>query len=319
MVLVDPKRVELNYYEDIPHLLTPVVTVPRMAANVLANLIREMENRYEVMGQARCRNIVELNRARVAARRAAAALHPLRDRRARRPDDGRAGRGRGLDHPPRAEVARGRHPPRARDPAAVGRRHHRHDQGQRAGADLVRRLLAARLARDPRPGRGGGAARPGRHAVPAGRVLEAAAHPGRLHHRGGDRPPRPTSGAGRASPTTSRSCSRGPRPTRRTERELSPDEDDLLDEAIALVAQTQTASVSMLQRRLRVGYTRAGRLIDMLERRGVISGYEGSKPRQVLISRGGRRARARGGQQRAGARDGRSPRSTPPEDGFEDD
>jgi S-DNA-T family DNA segregation ATPase FtsK/SpoIIIE len=42
--------------------------------------------------------------------------------------------------------------------------------------------------------------------------------------------------------------------------------------------------VSMIQRRLRVGYTRAGRLIDMLERRGIISGYEGSKPRQVLVS-----------------------------------
>jgi DNA segregation ATPase FtsK/SpoIIIE, S-DNA-T family len=41
--------------------------------------------------------------------------------------------------------------------------------------------------------------------------------------------------------------------------------------------------VSLLQRRLRVGYTRAGRLIDMLERRGIISGYEGSKPRRVLI------------------------------------
>jgi S-DNA-T family DNA segregation ATPase FtsK/SpoIIIE len=66
--------------------------------------------------------------------------------------------------------------------------------------------------------------------------------------------------------------------------DLSPDEDDLLEEAIHLVAQTQTASVSMIQRRLRVGYTRAGRLIDMLERRGVISGYEGSKPRQVLIT-----------------------------------
>ena len=49
-------------------------------------------------------------------------------------------------------------------------------------------------------------------------------------------------------------------------------------------SQTETASVSMIQRRLRVGYTRAGRLIDMLERRGVISGYEGSKPRQVLIT-----------------------------------
>jgi S-DNA-T family DNA segregation ATPase FtsK/SpoIIIE len=66
--------------------------------------------------------------------------------------------------------------------------------------------------------------------------------------------------------------------------DFSPDEDPLLDEAIALVAQMGTASTSMLQRRLRLGYTRAGRLIDMLERRGIISGYEGSKPRQVLIS-----------------------------------
>jgi S-DNA-T family DNA segregation ATPase FtsK/SpoIIIE len=66
--------------------------------------------------------------------------------------------------------------------------------------------------------------------------------------------------------------------------EFDPDEDPLLGEAIALVAEMQTASTSMLQRRLRLGYTRAGRLIDMLERRGVISGYEGSKPRQVLVS-----------------------------------
>jgi len=65
--------------------------------------------------------------------------------------------------------------------------------------------------------------------------------------------------------------------------DFDPDEDPLLAEAITLVAEMQTASTSMLQRRLRLGYTRAGRLIDMLERRGVISGYEGSKPRQVLI------------------------------------
>jgi S-DNA-T family DNA segregation ATPase FtsK/SpoIIIE len=68
------------------------------------------------------------------------------------------------------------------------------------------------------------------------------------------------------------------------EAEFPVDEDPLLEEAIALVAQMGTASTSMLQRRLRLGYTRAGRLIDMLERRGIISGYEGSKPRQVLIS-----------------------------------
>ena len=68
--------------------------------------------------------------------------------------------------------------------------------------------------------------------------------------------------------------------------DFDPDEDLLLGEAIRLVAEMQTASTSMLQRRLRLGYTRAGRLIDMLERRGVISGYEGSKPRQVLIAEG---------------------------------
>ena len=65
--------------------------------------------------------------------------------------------------------------------------------------------------------------------------------------------------------------------------EFDPDEDPLLERAIEIVVQTQTASVSLLQRRLRVGYTRAGRLIDMLERRGIISGYEGSKPRRVLV------------------------------------
>ena len=65
--------------------------------------------------------------------------------------------------------------------------------------------------------------------------------------------------------------------------EFDPDEDPLLDKAIEIVVQTQTASVSLIQRRLRVGYTRAGRLIDMLERRGIISSYEGSKPRRVLV------------------------------------
>jgi S-DNA-T family DNA segregation ATPase FtsK/SpoIIIE len=62
------------------------------------------------------------------------------------------------------------------------------------------------------------------------------------------------------------------------------DEDPVLEEAVSLVVQMGTASTSMLQRRLRLGYARAGRVIDMLERRGVISGYEGSKPRQVLVS-----------------------------------
>ena len=72
-------------------------------------------------------------------------------------------------------------------------------------------------------------------------------------------------------------------PEAKPDDEFDPDEDSMLGEAIELVVEMGTASTSMLQRRLRLGYTRAGRLIDMLERRGVISGYEGSKPRSVLI------------------------------------
>ncbi|MSX01704.1 MAG: DNA translocase FtsK, partial [Actinobacteria bacterium] len=65
LVLVDPKQVELNHYEAIPHLLTPVITSPRMAANALANLVREMEWRYGVMSVARTRSLEELNKHRV--------------------------------------------------------------------------------------------------------------------------------------------------------------------------------------------------------------------------------------------------------------
>jgi DNA segregation ATPase FtsK/SpoIIIE, S-DNA-T family len=62
-------------------------------------------------------------------------------------------------------------------------------------------------------------------------------------------------------------------------------EDELYQEAVDLILEMQTASVSMLQRRFRIGYTRAARLIDEMEARGVVGPYEGSKPRVVLISK----------------------------------
>ena len=59
----------------------------------------------------------------------------------------------------------------------------------------------------------------------------------------------------------------------------------MLEEAIKVIVADQTASVSMLQRKLKIGYARAGRIIDQLEQKGLVGGYEGSKPRKVLVDR----------------------------------
>ena len=63
LILVDPKRIELNYYESIPHLLTPVVSSPKEASAVLQNVVAEMERRYERLSLVRARNLPEANRA----------------------------------------------------------------------------------------------------------------------------------------------------------------------------------------------------------------------------------------------------------------
>ena len=282
MVLVDPKRVELNYYEDVPHLLTPVVTVPRMAANVLANLLREMENRYEVMGEARCRNIVELNRSRGAAGEpllpyVLCVIDELADLM--------------MIAPAEVEEAIIRLAQKSR---AVGI--HLVLATQRPSVDVITGLIKvnvpARISfavssqHDSRVilDQGGAEALLGQ-----GDMLFRPVGSSKLQRIQGayiteEEIARLTDDwRGQGEPSYEQELLEGPDRDEDPDRDLSPDEDDLLREAIELVAQTQTASVSMLQRRLRVGYTRAGRLIDMLERRGVISGYEGSKPRQVLV------------------------------------
>ena len=64
---------------------------------------------------------------------------------------------------------------------------------------------------------------------------------------------------------------------------MSADTDELFEDALKLVIEAQQASISMLQRRLRIGYNRAARLIDDMESKGFVGPYEGSKPRRVLI------------------------------------
>ena len=74
-----------------------------------------------------------------------------------------------------------------------------------------------------------------------------------------------------------------------TEREVmdkvSEDADELLPQAIELVVDAGQASVSMIQRKFKVGYARAARIVDQMEERGIVGGFEGSKPRQVLITK----------------------------------
>jgi S-DNA-T family DNA segregation ATPase FtsK/SpoIIIE len=287
LVLVDPKQVELNHYEHVPHLLTPVVTSPRLAANVLANLITEMETRYGVMSQARARNLEELNRIRRKAGEAPlphilCVIDELADLMMVAPAEvedsiirlAQKSRATGIHlvlatQRPSTDIITGTIKVNipSRIAFAVSSQTDSRvilDQGgaesllgqgdmlfRGAGTSKLARVQGAFITEDEIASITNHWAKQGEPEFEE-ELLETPEDAGDEGGRGDD--------------------------------DFDPDSDDLLDEAIRLVVQTETASVSMIQRRLRVGYTRAGRLIDMLERRGVISGYEGSKPRQVLIT-----------------------------------
>jgi S-DNA-T family DNA segregation ATPase FtsK/SpoIIIE len=287
LVLVDPKQVELNHYESVPHLLTPVVTSPRLAANVLANLIVEMETRYGVMSQARARNLEELNRIRLKAGEAPlphilCVIDELADLM--------------MVAPAEVEDSIIRLAQKSR---ATGI--HLVLATQRPSTDIItgtikvnipsRIAFAVSSQTDSRVilDQGGAESLLGQ-----GDMLFRGAGTSKLERVQGafitedEIASITTHWARQGEPEFEEELLETPEGaddgSGRGEDDFDPDSDDLLDEAIRLVVQTETASVSMIQRRLRVGYTRAGRLIDMLERRGVISGYEGSKPRQVLIT-----------------------------------
>jgi S-DNA-T family DNA segregation ATPase FtsK/SpoIIIE len=285
LVLVDPKRVELNHYERIPHLLTPVVTSPRLAANVLNNLIAEMESRYGVMEQARSRNLAELNRVRATEGEPPlphilCVIDELADLM--------------MVAPAEVEDAIIRLAQKSR---AVGI--HLLLATQRPSTDIITGTIKvnipARIAFavssqvDSRVilDQGGAETLLGQGDMlfrPAGTsklqriqgafVTEAEIAKITDHWADQGEPDFAEELLEAATPPAEEGSG----------DEFDPDSDDLLEQAAHLVVESDTASVSMIQRRLRVGYTRAGRLIDMLERRGIISGYEGSKPRQVLVS-----------------------------------
>jgi S-DNA-T family DNA segregation ATPase FtsK/SpoIIIE len=285
MILIDPKRIELNYYESIPHLLTPVVSSPKEAAAVLRNVVAEMERRYERLSAVRARNLPEANRAfRSRGEPSLPYLLVVIDELADLM----------MISPQEVEDAVIRLAQKSR---AVGI--HLVLATQRPSVDVITGMIKANV--------------PSRIAFAVSSqtdsrvILDQAGAESLLGQGDMLFKPLGTSrlqrlqGAyvseeeialiveqcrGQREQELDESLLEAPEAPAESDAEdgdFDPDEDPLLDKAIEIVVQTQTASVSLIQRRLRVGYTRAGRLVDMLERRGIISGYEGSKPRRVLV------------------------------------
>jgi S-DNA-T family DNA segregation ATPase FtsK/SpoIIIE len=287
MILIDPKRIELNFYERIPHLLTPVVSSPKEAAAVLLNVVTEMERRYERLSQVRARSLPEANRAfrkrgEEELPYLLVVIDELADLMMVSPQD------------VEDSIIR-----LAQKSRAVGI--HLVLATQRPSVDVITGMIKANV--------------PSRIAFAVSSqtdsrvILDSNGAESLLGQGDMLFKPLGTSRLQRVQGAyvteeevamiveqtksqreqhVDESFLEAPQvfadDADSDDGEFDPDEDALLDKAIEVVVTAQTASVSLLQRRLRVGYTRAGRLIDMLERRGIITPYEGSKPRRVLVS-----------------------------------
>jgi S-DNA-T family DNA segregation ATPase FtsK/SpoIIIE len=277
MVLIDPKRVELSLFGRVPHLITPVVTDVKKAANALSWAVAEMERRYEVLEGLGVRSLEGYNdRAEAQMPYVVVVIDELADLM--------------MQAGAKVEDAIIRLAQKAR---AVGI--HLVVATQRPSVDVITGMIKANVPSriafavssqvDSRvildaPGAeallGMGdmlykpvsAARPSRvqgafiSEAEVERVVSASveAASGRAEARFVDEVTKP----------------------RNVKEENDEPEDELLPEAASFVVATQQASVSAVQRRFRVGYSRAGRIIDALERKGVVGPYEGSKSRAVV-------------------------------------
>ncbi|HEX5878073.1 MAG TPA: DNA translocase FtsK 4TM domain-containing protein [Actinomycetota bacterium] len=312
MILIDPKRVELTHYENVPHLITPVVTHPKRASEALAWAVREMELRLETLAIAGVRNIAAYNKA---ARDGT--LPPLPS--AGLDDEGRSGGLKERSGSPPVDPPRQRPTlpyivvvidelsdlmmvaPRDVEDAicriaqmarAVGI--HLVVATQRPSVDVVTGLIKANI-----PSRIAfmvASAQDSRVILDAGGADKLVGHGDMLYLPGGTSKPRRVQGAfitEKEVEAVVAYCKAQQQAAyqpgvvaegRAASEDDDGDEDPLLTQAMEIVVRSGLGSTSMLQSKMKVGFSRARRIMDQLEERGVVGPSEGSKPRDVLMT-----------------------------------
>jgi len=300
LILIDPKRVELTHYENVPHLITPVVTHPKRASEALAWAVREMELRLETLAIAGVRNIAAYNKAATEG-----TLPPLPS--AGLDDEGRPDGQRQrptlpyivvvIDElsdlmmvaPRDVEDAICRIAQMAR---AVGI--HLVVATQRPSVDVVTGLIKANI-----PSRIAfmvASAQDSRVILDAGGADKLVGHGDMLYLPGGTSKPRRVQGAfitEKEVEAVVAYCKAQQQAAyqpgvvaegRAASEDDDGDEDPLLTQAMEIVVRSGLGSTSMLQSKMKVGFSRARRIMDQLEERGVVGPSEGSKPRDVLMT-----------------------------------
>lgn len=286
MMMIDPKMVELSVYNGIPHLLAPVVTDPRKAAQALQKVVSEMERRYDLFSHTGTRNIEGYNEHVQQSNESNEEKHPklpyivvIVDELA---DLMMVASSEVEDAITRlAQMAR-----------AAGI--HLIIATQRPSVDVITGIIKANI-----PSRIAFAVS---SAVDSRTILDMGGAE-RLLGRGDmlflpAGASKPTRVQGAFVSDSEVECvilnvieqqkaqyEEAMIPSDEPVPDFSEETDDLYDNAVQLVVEMQTASVSLLQRRFRIGYSRAARIVDQMEQRGVVGPPEGSKPRQVLLNK----------------------------------
>ncbi len=286
MIMIDPKKVELSNFNGVPHLLAPVVTNMKQATYVLDNICREMDRRYDVLSRNGCQDIRALNKKLVRAGEDAmpytmVIIDELADLMMVAPSEvedsvirlGQLGRSCGIHlvvatQRPSVDVVTGMIKTNipSRIAFAVASQTDSRIILDQGGAEsllgmgdmLFSPMGSSKLLR-----------------VQGALVTSAEMKLVTEHWKR------------QAKPDYHEELLENPAGPDAEQSAQSAGGDELLGEAIKTVVNTGAASVALLQRRLRVGYARAGRLIDIMEEMGIISGYDGSKARAVLIDEAG--------------------------------